>query len=519
MKKIQTVIIALFLAIGIQPLFAQPATPAPEPTHDGSDVVSTFSNYYSQTGKGVEPQSWGGNGVTKATIAGFNDDVLFTNGASAVVYTSGWSAQAKGYIHIDVYSVGGGSFSFGVGDGFGGETVKWLSAGAFTWPSIPAGVWTGVDVPVVEFVKAGLNDAVNVQSLKFSGSGNYYLDNIYAYGAKQTYEETAILAIAPVPAHAASDVKSVFSDSYTAATKGFTPQTFGGVLAKIMKYGSDQSQSVVRMLGIGTSLATIDTWRLADKPTIHVDVYWDGTGDGSFSFGLASRSWDGNQIKYNDNYPWPATRQGQWVGFDIPTAVFAEAGVEIDQITQIKFKGSGNFYIDNLYAYSSDVTLDADATLKALTVSEGALTPAFSANTATYSVEVPETVTSITLAAEANSSKALSVTGTGEKTLNPGNNVFPIVVTAESGATKTYTVTVIKTGGQGIALVNGKALKVASANGVLQVAFEGKASVKLYSVSGQLLDQTPAVNQYTKSLSQGIYILNVDGKAQKVLVK
>lgn len=49
--------------------------------------------------------------------------------------------------------------------------------------------------------------------------------------------------------------------------------------------------------------------------------------------------------------------------------------------------------------------------------------------------------------------------------------------------------------------------------------FEGSAEVKLYSISGQLIDQTVAVSNYTKTVNKGAYILLVAGKTYKVLVK
>ena len=83
-----------------------------------------------------------------------------------------------------------------------------------------------------------------------------------------------------------------------------------------------------------------------------------------------------------------------------------------------------------------------DATLSSLSVSNGILTPAFSSNVRTYSVNVANTVTEITLTATPNNAKA-TVIGAGVKQLTAGANTFTITVTAEDGVTKSvYTVTV-----------------------------------------------------------------------------
>jgi hypothetical protein len=73
-----------------------------------------------------------------------------------------------------------------------------------------------------------------------------------------------------------------------------------------------------------------------------------------------------------------------------------------------------------------------DATLSALSVSNGTLTPAFDANTTEYTVST--TVSSIIINATANDAAA-TVSGAGTKALDYGDNTFEVVVTAEDGIT------------------------------------------------------------------------------------
>lgn len=86
-------------------------------------------------------------------------------------------------------------------------------------------------------------------------------------------------------------------------------------------------------------------------------------------------------------------------------------------------------------------TRSKDNALSSLTVSTGTLSPAFSSGTTEYSVSLDGTVDKITLNASPNHAKA-TVSGTGEKTLVPGDNRFAIVCTAENGAQKQYNVNV-----------------------------------------------------------------------------
>ena len=68
----------------------------------------------------------------------------------------------------------------------------------------------------------------------------------------------------------------------------------------------------------------------------------------------------------------------------------------------------------------------------------------FKANTTTYNVTVPYDVEAVTVYAQAQDSKA-SVSGTGKKRLKEGSNSLQVVVTAEDGTKKTYTINVVRT--------------------------------------------------------------------------
>lgn len=83
----------------------------------------------------------------------------------------------------------------------------------------------------------------------------------------------------------------------------------------------------------------------------------------------------------------------------------------------------------------------ADATLASLSIEGYDLTPAFSKDKLEYSVTVPSTVNSVKVNAKVNESHA-SLTGTGEFEVSEGINALEVVVTAETGAKKTYVINV-----------------------------------------------------------------------------
>lgn len=78
--------------------------------------------------------------------------------------------------------------------------------------------------------------------------------------------------------------------------------------------------------------------------------------------------------------------------------------------------------------------------LSSLTVSAGTLTPAFDPAVTEYTLSLPQGTEKLTLTATPSDSNA-TVQGDGELTLQGGENTLPLVVTAENGDTKTYTVT------------------------------------------------------------------------------
>jgi gliding motility-associated-like protein len=93
-----------------------------------------------------------------------------------------------------------------------------------------------------------------------------------------------------------------------------------------------------------------------------------------------------------------------------------------------------------------------DATLSALTLSSGTLTPTFASGTTSYTASVASTTASITVTPTTNNASATvtvnsttvtSGTASGAITLNPGANTITVVGTAQDGVTTdTYTITV-----------------------------------------------------------------------------
>ena len=82
-----------------------------------------------------------------------------------------------------------------------------------------------------------------------------------------------------------------------------------------------------------------------------------------------------------------------------------------------------------------------DCDLASLQVSPGTLTPAFSADRTTYSLQVDEDVTSVVVSASAADGNA-TTSVSGANSIQKGKNTVRVTVTAENGAVKVYTINV-----------------------------------------------------------------------------
>ncbi len=147
--------------------------------------------------------------------------------------------------------------------------------------------------------------------------------------------------------------------------------------------------------------------------------------------------------------------------------VAAASGTDATETVTFKAVGTGSGAIsvsEAIYAADQEVAMkgssanisvvdkaaekSSNADLKYITPSAGSLTPNFSANTTSYSITIPNSVTVLTLGAgTAHSGANWDVEGS--KNMKVGSNQRVIVVTAEDGTTKKYTLNITREGTEG----------------------------------------------------------------------
>jgi len=188
---------------------------------------------------------------------------------------------------------------------------------------------------------------------------------------------------------------------------------------------------------------------------------------------------------------------------------WTESGKVVSTTSSYTFLVSANRNLDAHFKSS-------DATLKSLTVSKGTLTPAFNLNTKSYTLDVPNEVTSITINAIANYSAA-TVRGNGTKSLNVGENTFNIVVTAEDGTTtNTYKVLVTRESSttdaiNDIAISTFKIFPNPAKDEIFIQSASPVKKVEIYSLAGvlRLTDSNFSGKISIASLPQGVYMVKV----------
>ncbi|MCM1053584.1 MAG: cadherin-like beta sandwich domain-containing protein [Ruminococcus sp.] len=98
---------------------------------------------------------------------------------------------------------------------------------------------------------------------------------------------------------------------------------------------------------------------------------------------------------------------------------------------------------ERVYTIIVKKSLNSDNTLKDLIVSDGTLDPVFDPETLDYTVMVPEELDEFVVIGFANAPTS-TVVGNGTYPLDTSIKSIPIIVTAEDGSTRTYTINVVK---------------------------------------------------------------------------
>lgn len=149
---------------------AVPTSAAPTPTTAAADVISIFSDAYSNVAGSDYNPNWGQATVTtQVSIAGNNTLRYAGLNYQGLQFGSPQNVTGKNFLHLDYYTANSTSLK-----------VYLISPGpvekavVLTVPS--TGGWRSIDIPLSSFSPVNLS---NLIQMKFDGNGTIYLDNIY----------------------------------------------------------------------------------------------------------------------------------------------------------------------------------------------------------------------------------------------------------------------------------------------------------------------------------------------------
>jgi hypothetical protein len=161
---------------------APPTSPAPTPTLPAGDVISLYSNAYTNVPVNTWSASWDIADLTDIKISG-NDTKVYTGMGYAGVEFPAIDATAMTYFHIDVWVPVGTAFKvklvdFGANGVYGGgdDREHELLFNAGTTPAMIPGTWSSLDIPLANF--SNLTSRAHLAQLILSGAGTAFVDNI-----------------------------------------------------------------------------------------------------------------------------------------------------------------------------------------------------------------------------------------------------------------------------------------------------------------------------------------------------
>jgi hypothetical protein len=305
-----------------------PTLAAPTPTRNPTDVVSIFSDAYTNVAGTDFNPNWGqATVVSQAPIAGNNTLRYAGLNYQGTQFAKNLDVSGMTHLHLDVWTKNSTALN-----------VFLISPGPVEKPfklTVPTNGWASVDIPLTNFSPVALKDLIQ---FKFDGNGDIYLDNIYFYktGSGGTEPTTA----APTPSFNAANVISVFSDAYTnvagtdlnpnwgqatqvtqAPIAGNNTLIYTGLNYQGLQLGSNQNVS-------GMTHLHLDVWT-ANSTALKVFLISPGPLEKPYTLTVPTSG---------------------WTSINIPLTEFTPV-VDLTKVFQFKFEGNGKIYLDNILFY------------------------------------------------------------------------------------------------------------------------------------------------------------------------
>ncbi len=345
-----------------------PTVAAPTPTVPSDDVISLYSDAYSNHPVGSWSMFWDMADVTDTLIAG-NATKRYSNMVFAGIEFASPSVDATDMtrFHMDIWVPGSTAppAQFGIklvdwganGVWGGGDDVEhevWINSAST--PPLQSESWVSCDIALSDF--GGLITRAHISQMIIEGLPKVYVDNVYFWNDGSVVEpplepETP----APTPSYAAGDVISLFSNAYSnVAVDTWSAGWDMASVTDMQVLGNDTKHySGLIFAGIEFTSQTIDAssmthFRLdywTPDPTALPAVFRIKLVD----FGANGVWGGGDDVEHELGYnavSTPALVTGSWVTFDIPLGDFSNL-VTRGHMAQLIISGSTpTAFIDNV---------------------------------------------------------------------------------------------------------------------------------------------------------------------------
>ncbi len=349
-----------------------PQDAAPTPTRDASQVISLFSNAYTNVTVDTWSAPWDDADVEDVQIGG-SDVKRYSNLAFAgIEFTSApINASEMTHFHMDVWTPDDTDppaafriklVDFGPDGEFGGgdDVEHEITLNSSTSPALVSGEWSRLEIPLSAF--AGLTTRGSLAQLIISGDPNtLYVDNVYFYRSEDDGDPDPTPAPSeapPTPTAAASDVISLFSNAYDNVTVDTWSAPWDNAdVADVQIDGSDMKRYTNMVFaGIEFTSAPVDA---SEMTHFHMHVWTpDATAPPAafriklVDFGADGAFGGGDDVEHEitvDATTTPALVSGQWSSLEIPFSAFTGLTTR-GSLAQLIISGDPNtVYLDNVY--------------------------------------------------------------------------------------------------------------------------------------------------------------------------
>ncbi len=335
-----------------------PLSAAPTPEEDASDVISIYSNSYQNETVDFYNGYWEFSTTISEEVQVDGDDILrytMLNFVGIQFTAPTLNVSNMTHLHLDIWTPDatalpnsfkvllvdlGPDGSFDGGDNSSHEL-------SFTSPTLQTETWISLDIPLSNFT--GLTTKTKLAQIVLSGDlSNVFMDNLYFYNGGNTGGPTGPQTGAPNPTSAASDVISIFSDSYSNVQDiDFNPDWGQETVVTQEQIGGNITLKYENLNYQGIQFA--NSQDVSEMEFLHID-YWTNNSSSLNTFLISTGPLE---TAYSMTVP-----TNGWGSVDIPLSDFVD--VDLADVTQMKFDGNGTIYLDNIFFYRGGGAVGGD---------------------------------------------------------------------------------------------------------------------------------------------------------------